>query len=719
MLTLDLLTGKEILLDKRELEVELDSRYVNITGDTMTGGLVITPAADTLTALVVNDKDSNNVLTVDTVNNRVGIGTTSPSYKLEIVDSVNAGIKLLSGTHRFTIDNYASDRAYFAMQNTDFDLGVDTSKSMYFHNGTVNTLTLKSGNVGIGTTSPTTRFHLAGTTSSHYAQIDTGINLLQVSRPTVVMTAQVLEEAGNVNAGTHYYTYTFVTLLGETSVNSNISGPHTFDATHAKAALTIPVSTDYRVTKRRIYRSLTNTQYNLYLLYEIPDNTTTTYTDNKSDAELGSVYAWYKPNTTNAQIQVSGQPILFGDDYMTNVGFNAGLSIKNGGGYYCTLIGANAGRSITTGSQNTFVGSSSGFHTNTGSGNVNIGEYCGYRNNGNFNVFIGNYTASAISTGAMIGNYNTVVGSFAFYSATGNINSNTVIGRNAGYNCSGNSNVFIGYEAGYNETGSNRLYIANSNTATPLIYGLFSGTGAGLTIHSQAIDGVPLTVKGIAAQTANLQEWQNSSGTSQIAISPTGAVITPNDLIITCGTDKTLVLTETVYNDLYTGIAAAKIPAANYPDWTAFTANTSAYTFKVNDYADLTTIEVLHDYKEGTDLEVHLHLATNGLNNATARKVKYTVYYTWAQPNTGSNVFSAESSLTAELDIPANQADKSSFYLSLGTITGTNMKIGAQIKFRIKRVACTGTEPISDPFLGMVGVHYQIDSIGSRSLSTK
>jgi len=115
----------------------------------------------------------------------------------------------------------------------------------------------------------------------------------------------------------------------------------------------------------------------------------------------------------------------------------------------------------------------------------------------------------------------------------------------------------------------------------------------------------------------------------------------------------------------------------------------------------------------------HLHLATNGLNNATARKVKYIAYYTWANPDTGSNQFTAESSLTAELDIPANQPDKSSYYLSLGTIAGSTMKVGAQVKIRIKRIAGTGTEPINDPFLGMVGIHYQCDTIGSRSIAGK
>jgi hypothetical protein len=44
----------------------LDGRYVNVTGDTMTGDLVITPTANSATTLVVNQSTSANVLTVNT-----------------------------------------------------------------------------------------------------------------------------------------------------------------------------------------------------------------------------------------------------------------------------------------------------------------------------------------------------------------------------------------------------------------------------------------------------------------------------------------------------------------------------------------------------------------------------------------------------------------------------------------------------------------------------
>lgn len=177
--------------------------------------------------------------------------------------------------------------------------------------------------------------------------------------------------------------------------------------------------------------------------------------------------------------------------------------------------------------------------------------------------------------------------------------------------------------------------------------------------------------------------------------------------------------TATVFEDVNAAVAAAKTPAANFPDWATFTTNTSAYTFKLNDYADLGTIEIPHSYKEGSDLEVHLHLATNGTNNATERKVKYIIYYTYGISDNGSNQFITEASLTAELTIPANQLDKSTYYLSMGTIPGTGIKIGTQLKMRIKRIAGTGTEPVNNPFLGQVGVHFQKDTIGSRTMTSK
>jgi hypothetical protein len=52
-------------------------------------------------------------------------------------------------------------------------------------------------------------------------------------------------------------------------------------------------------------------------------------------------------------------------------------------------------------------------------------------------------------------------------------------------------------------------------------YGTSPGNGA-LNITSNSSSVVPLTVKGANGQTANLQEWQNTSGTVKASVSPSG-----------------------------------------------------------------------------------------------------------------------------------------------------------------------------------------------------
>jgi len=85
--------------------------------------------------------------------------------------------------------------------------------------------------------------------------------------------------------GTYKYAFTFVTADG---IESN---PQDFDLTLVLTSASyvsfseIPTSSDARVVARRIYRSLANSTA-MFFLYEIPDNTTTTFTDDYPDGRL-------------------------------------------------------------------------------------------------------------------------------------------------------------------------------------------------------------------------------------------------------------------------------------------------------------------------------------------------------------------------------------------------------------------------------------------------
>ena len=169
----------------------------------------------------------------------------------------------------------------------------------------------------------------------------------------------------------------------------------------------------------------------------------------------------------------------------TAVGYRALYS--NTSGLQNTAVGTTALFSTTTGNQNTAMGYRALYSTTTGYQNNAIGGYVlnanttGYQNNA-----MGYFTLNANTTGYQ----NNAIAVYALRFNTtgyqnnamgyGALNSNTTGYQNTAFGAyalfsttTGNQNTALGYQAGYNETGSNKLYIANSDTATPLVYGEF------------------------------------------------------------------------------------------------------------------------------------------------------------------------------------------------------------------------------------------------------
>jgi hypothetical protein len=105
----------------------------------------------------------------------------------------------------------------------------------------------------------------------------------------------------------------------------------------------------------------------------------------------------------------------------------------------------------------------------TGAWNTALGFALPYNTRGANNIAAG-YSAMQLNED---GNNNTAYGTLSLLmNITGD--NNTAIGFEAGKSTTGDGNVFLGYRAGANANVSNKLYIANSNDATPLIYGDFT-----------------------------------------------------------------------------------------------------------------------------------------------------------------------------------------------------------------------------------------------------
>jgi hypothetical protein len=140
---------------KNQTQALNDARYINVSGDTMTGALSIDLA--TGNSLVVD----TTTLVVDATNNRVGIGTASPAQTLQVVgegaftgttaQATNpVGLLVFGGTNGGTV---------FARGNAsggDDHLNLIAFDDIVFRTlpASVNTvqMTLKqNGNLGLGT----------------------------------------------------------------------------------------------------------------------------------------------------------------------------------------------------------------------------------------------------------------------------------------------------------------------------------------------------------------------------------------------------------------------------------------------------------------------------------------------------------------------------------------------------------------------------------------
>ena len=131
-----------------------------------------------------------------------------------------------------------------------------------------------------------------------------------VANPTAPPTgAEDTTTSGAIPTGNYWWVYTFATALGGESLPSPLL---TFPITNplgAKANLTIPVSSESAVTKRRIYRSSAAPQEPYRLVGEIFDNFTTAYVDNAPPGSVSAALVPPKFNSTPGIHRISRPPV--------------------------------------------------------------------------------------------------------------------------------------------------------------------------------------------------------------------------------------------------------------------------------------------------------------------------------------------------------------------------------------------------------------------------
>lgn len=174
--------------------------------------------------------------------------------------------------------------------------------------------------------------------------------------------------------------------------------------------------------------------------------------------------------------------------------------------------------------------------------------------------------------------------------------------------------------------------------------------------------------------------------------------------------------TATVYRDINLSGGSLTPAGAAAPDQINFIdANLQAYAF---DGGVLTerlygSLEMQHDYKEGSDIEIHVHWTPT---DTTGGNVVWQIYYSWA--NVGDTY--ATPTLIAASPTAAGTVAWANKYTSVGVISGAGKTINSQLSFQIFRdPANVGDTYTGDAALVQFGVHYQCDTTGSRTNMAK
>lgn len=325
-----------------------------------------------------------------------------------------------------------------------------------------------SNNLGIGPGTATQPLELFG-----------NLALTGVAVPSAPTAALAGAGAGNLSNGAYTYKVTFTTAAGETNFSASGSVTVVDNTTNGKVTVTFPVSTDVRVTGRKIYRTKVGTTYPHYLVATIANNTATTTTDNTADSGLsGGIND--RGNTT---LWVYNGSKKYGLLETNNTGIGQDVFNALTTGIYNVAFGQRALDHLTTGRSNTCFGGDAGTAITTGEQNVAAGEQALYKMiDGGNNTAIGR---SALGQ-APSGSSNIAIGAEAINTA-GTKSNNVAIGYQSGNRLTtGGSNVFLGHLSGTRQTtNSNLLIIDNQDRTTDaleatnaLLYGVFAAAPA-------------------------------------------------------------------------------------------------------------------------------------------------------------------------------------------------------------------------------------------------
>lgn len=170
-----------------------------------------------------------------------------------------------------------------------------------------------------------------------------------------------------------------------------------------------------------------------------------------------------------------------------------------------------------------------------------------------------------------------------------------------------------------------------------------------------------------------------------------------------------------IWRDLFTSVANLKA-GATAPDFGTYQASGGLQTYLFDGSTRTEEVhgsfELQHDYEEGTDIDFHVHWEPT---TAAAGNVRWSIEYVWKNTGDGATVPTTIHSVNA-----AGGTAWVTKKNDIGTITGTGKSIGSVFVFRLFRESTHVDDTYAaDAALIQVGIHYKVDTAGSRQETVK
>ena len=490
------------------LDIEHDTTNGITTLEQTNSGGDLRLKAGAASGLLMFEASGSERMRIDSSGN-VGIGTSSPDQSIHIV----------STTPAITLEDANGDSFQMSNNNGKWRVRNNTDSRD-------DLVVTGSGDVGIGTNSPSQAMHIKSTTSNptgiglqnsqRYYSVRSNNYSLVFSDETVSAERMRIDSSGNLLVGK---SSTGIGTAGH-QIQPNGTAQHVADGSVSLQLNRLTSDGDLAIFQKggttvgSIGTQLSSTYIgtgDVGLLFWNSQDAITPY-DTGNTVSNGTIDLGV-PNYKFKDLYLSGVAHVGGIETTTAgtsnfvAGVNAGNSIIAGGNYN-TVVGDEAGTAITTGDNNTAIGFRAGDAITTAVENTGAGvDALGGVTTGNSNSAVGMKAGQSITTGAN----NAVLGAYALSTLT-TASYNTAMGRDAlRYTTTGSNNTsFGGLALKANTTASNNTAVGYNTLAANT-----TGT-SNVAIGALALDANTTADNNTAVGYASL--GANTTGANNVAV---------------------------------------------------------------------------------------------------------------------------------------------------------------------------------------------------------